>query len=66
MLLKIMKRLFPNHRKMDIELNRASSSVRLSINRYKNLSLQIQKEVENNGFAKYLIYDKGEKENASG
>lgn len=60
MLLKLFKHLFPQHREKQIELSRASSSVTLTIARYQNMSMELQKEIERNRFARYLLYDKGE------
>lgn len=59
MLNKLIQRLFTPRQK-EIDLNRASNSVSLSINRYKNMSEEIQAEIERNRFAKYLVYDKGD------
>lgn len=60
MLNKLFQRLFPHHRDKEIELSRASSSVSLSISRYKHASMELQKEIERNRFARYLLYDKGD------
>lgn len=61
MLNKLIQRLLtPRHRQKEIELNKASSSVTLSINRYKYMSQEIQAEIERNRFARYLVYDKGD------
>ncbi|MNT19131.1 hypothetical protein D3C72_1543720 [compost metagenome] len=57
---KWINRLFSYHRNKESELIQASSSVSLSINRYRNLSKEIQAEIERNHFAKYLVYDRGE------
>lgn len=60
MLIKLFQRLFPQHREKQMELSRASSSVSLSISRYQHASLELQREIERNRFARYLLYDKGD------
>ncbi|MNN74593.1 hypothetical protein D3C81_1908060 [compost metagenome] len=57
---KWINRLIPRHRDKACELDQASSSVSLSIDRYRDLSHEIQAEIERNHFAKYLVYDRGE------
>lgn len=59
MLNKLIQRLFTPRQK-EIELHRASSRVAVSIDRYTNMSKEIQAEIERNRFARYLVYDKGE------
>jgi hypothetical protein len=58
--MKWIHRLFPRHGELDKEISQASRRVALSIDRYKNMSQEIQAEIERNRFAKYLVYDKGE------
>lgn len=58
---KWINRLIPRHRDKESELDQASRRVSLSISRYRNLSQEIQAEIERNHFAKYLVYDRGEK-----
>ncbi|AIQ49510.1 hypothetical protein R70723_29210 [Paenibacillus sp. FSL R7-0273] len=59
MLSKWIKRLSPLHRAREKELARAAGRVALSIHRYKDVSQDIQQEIRNNGFAEFLIYDRG-------
>ncbi|UQZ33658.1 hypothetical protein C2I18_08960 [Paenibacillus sp. PK3_47] len=59
MLSSWIKRLSPLHRGRERELRQASSRITLSIRRYKNVSEDIQEEIRNNGFAEFLIYDRG-------
>lgn len=59
MLSEWIKRLSPLHRHRERELLQAGNRVTLSIRRYKNISKEIQKEIRNNGFAEFLIYDRG-------
>lgn len=59
LLLKWVKRLSPQHKKREKELARASGRVTVSIRRYKDASKEIQEEIANNGFAPFLIYDRG-------
>ncbi|AWP28698.1 hypothetical protein B9D94_19620 [Paenibacillus sp. Cedars] len=59
MLNKLIQRLFTPRQK-EIEIHRASNRVAVSIDRYKNMSKEIQDEIERNRFARYLVYDKGE------
>ncbi|OMF95019.1 hypothetical protein BK146_16705 [Paenibacillus sp. FSL R7-0333] len=54
-----IKRLSPRHTEREQELARASRRVSFSIKRYKDTSKDIQEEIRNNGFAEYLIYDRG-------
>lgn len=54
-----IKRLSPQHKEREQELTRASRRVTVSIGRYKNASKEIQEEIRNNGFAEFLIYDRG-------
>lgn len=58
---KWINRILPRHRNKESELDKASNRVSLSISRYRNLSQEIQAEIERNHFAKYLVYDRGEK-----
>ncbi|OKP92101.1 hypothetical protein A3844_01590 [Paenibacillus helianthi] len=58
--MKWIHRLFPRHGELEKEISQASSRVAISINRYKNMSQEIQAEIERNRFAKYLVYDKGD------
>ncbi|OMF31347.1 hypothetical protein BK132_05975 [Paenibacillus sp. FSL H8-0259] len=59
--MKWIHRLFPRrHGELDKEISQASRRVALSIDRYKNMSQEIQAEIERNRFAKYLVYDKGD------
>ncbi|WP_342563183.1 hypothetical protein NST84_27290 [Paenibacillus sp. FSL R7-0345] len=59
MLSNWIKRLSPRHKEKEKELHRASIGVTVSIRHYKNASREIQDEIENNGFAEFLIYDRG-------
>lgn len=59
MLSNWIKRLSPQHKEREKELARASRRVAFSIARYKNTSKEIQEEIHNNGFAEFLIYDRG-------
>ncbi|AIQ45630.1 hypothetical protein R70723_06785 [Paenibacillus sp. FSL R7-0273] len=54
-----IKRLSPQHKKREKELAQASRRVAFSIKRYKDTSKEIQEEIANNGFAPFLIYDRG-------
>lgn len=54
-----IKRLSPLHRDRERRLALAGHKVSLSIRRYKNVSQDIQDEIRNNGFAEFLIYDRG-------
>lgn len=54
-----IKQLSPLHRDRERELAKASVRVMFSILRYKNVSKEIQEEIQNNGFAEFLIYDRG-------
>ncbi|WP_339220479.1 hypothetical protein [Paenibacillus sp. FSL H8-0332] len=54
-----IKRLSPLHRDRERRLALAGHKVSLSIRRYKNVSKDIQDEIRNNGFAEFLIYDRG-------
>ncbi|WP_231575236.1 MULTISPECIES: hypothetical protein [unclassified Paenibacillus] len=54
-----IKRLSPLHRDRERKLTQAGMRVSLSIRRYKNVSKEIQEEIRNNGFAEFLIYDRG-------
>jgi hypothetical protein len=54
-----IKRLSPLHRDRERELRQATMRVTLSICRYKDVSAEIQEEIRNNGFAEFLIYDRG-------
>lgn len=54
-----IKRLSPLHRDRERKLTQAGMRVSLSIRRYKNVSKEIQDEIRNNGFAEFLIYDRG-------
>ncbi|MEK3717664.1 hypothetical protein MKX42_05005 [Paenibacillus sp. FSL R7-0204] len=54
-----IKRLSPLHRDRERRLALAGHKVSLSIRRYKNVSQDIQDEIRNNGFAQFLIYDRG-------
>nr|WP_254075666.1 hypothetical protein [Paenibacillus tritici] len=56
---KWIKRLSPLHRDQERKLTQAGLRVALSIRRYKNVSQDIQEEIRNNGFAEFLIYDRG-------
>jgi len=61
MLLQWIRRLFqPLHASKERELRRASASVTLTISHYRNVSQEIQEEIERNQFAKYLVYDRGD------
>lgn len=53
-----IKRIFPGTATKR-ELHRASGRVSVSIRRYKDASKEIQDEIANNGFAEFLIYDRG-------
>lgn len=59
MLSEWIKRLLPLHREREERLTQAGMGVTLSIRRYKNISKKIQREIRNNGFAEFLIYDRG-------
>lgn len=59
MLSNWIKRIFPRYRDKERELHRASGRVSVSIRRYKDASKEIQDEIANNGFAEFLIYDRG-------
>lgn len=63
MLDNFLKKLLPRRHREDIEqsLTRSSRSVSLTIDRYVNLSQQMQDAIRENGFAEYLYIDKGEK-----
>lgn len=54
-----IKRLSPQHKDREQELERASRRVSFAIARYKDASKDIQEEIRNNGFAEFLIYDRG-------
>jgi hypothetical protein len=58
--IKWIHRLFPRHGELDKEISQASRRVAFSIARYKDTSKEIQEEILNNGFAPFLIYDKGD------
>lgn len=61
LLLQWIWRLFlPRQAAKARELRRASTSVTITINHYKNVSKEIQGEIERNRFAKYLVYDRGD------
>ncbi|NJJ41558.1 hypothetical protein HCB82_20630 [Paenibacillus sp. 7028] len=60
MLMKWINRLSPQHRKREKELVQASGRVTVTIARYKNMSEEIQAEIQRNRFAKYLVYDRGD------
>ncbi|MNO21381.1 hypothetical protein D3C76_111520 [compost metagenome] len=54
-------RLFLPHYVAKIrELHKASTSVTLTISHYKNVSKEIQGEIERNRFAQYLVYNRGD------
>ncbi|GGF72760.1 hypothetical protein GCM10010912_17460 [Paenibacillus albidus] len=59
-LTKWIQRLFPRHRERELELDQSSRRVALSIGLYKNMSQEIQAEIERNKFSKYLVYDRGD------
>ena len=59
MLKKWLQRL-PIVREERANLNQASREVSVAITRYKDMSRELQTEVERNHFAKYLIYEKGQ------
>lgn len=59
MLSNWIKRLSPRNREKERELHQASGRVTVSIRRYKDASKEIQEEIANNGFAEFLIYDRG-------
>lgn len=65
MLSEWIKRLSPLHRDRERRLAQAGARVSLSIRRYKNVSQDIQKEIRNNGFAQFLIYDRGAEDEQS-
>jgi hypothetical protein len=54
-----IKRLSPLHRERERRITQAGMGVTLSIRKYKNISKEIQKEIRNNGFAEFLIYERG-------
>ncbi|WP_339251574.1 hypothetical protein [Paenibacillus sp. FSL P2-0136] len=54
-----IKRLFPCYRANEREVLQASGRITVSIRRYKDTSKEIQEEIRNNGFAEFLIYDRG-------
>lgn len=56
----IRRLLLPRHVNKEMELREASTSVTLTINHYKNVSQEIQEEIDRNRFAKYLVYDRGD------
>lgn len=56
----IRRLLLPRHVNKELELREASTSVTLTINHYKNVSQEIQEEIDRNRFAKYLVYDRGD------
>lgn len=56
----IRRLLLPRHVDKEMELRRASTSVTLTISHYKNVSHEIQEEIDRNRFAKYLVYDRGD------
>ncbi|WNS42860.1 hypothetical protein [Paenibacillus sp. MMS20-IR301] len=62
MLSKWIKRLSPLHRDRERKLMQAGVGVTLSIRRYREFSKEIQDEIRNNGFAEFLIYDRGAKD----
>ncbi len=57
MLSKLIKR-FSWHKNKEKEMESASRRVAMTILRYKESSKEIQKEIERNRFARYLVYDK--------
>ncbi|WP_442950543.1 hypothetical protein [Paenibacillus sp. D9] len=59
-MLKKLLQLLPTTRDKEADLNHASKRVSLTIARYRDMSREIQDEIDKNGFARYLIYDKGE------
>lgn len=65
MLSEWIKRLSPLHRDRERRLAQAGARVSLSIRRYKNVSQDIQEEIRNNGFAQFLIYDRGAEDEQS-
>ncbi|WP_235957075.1 hypothetical protein [Paenibacillus apii] len=58
--MKWINRQSPQHRKREKELVQASGRVTVTIARYKNMSEEIQAEIQRNRFAKYLVYDRGD------
>ncbi|QJC52774.1 hypothetical protein HGI30_15175 [Paenibacillus albicereus] len=59
-MLKQLLRHLPTTRAKQADLNRASRRVSITIRSYREATREIQEEIERNGFARYLIYDKGE------
>ncbi|ASS64690.1 MULTISPECIES: hypothetical protein [unclassified Paenibacillus] len=59
-MLKKLLELLPTFRAMSSNLDEASERVSLSIKSYRNASRELQEEIAKNGFARYLIHDKGE------
>ncbi|KUP22447.1 hypothetical protein AWJ19_27825 [Paenibacillus sp. DMB5] len=55
-----IKRLSPQHRDKEKELVQASGRVSVAIARYRDMSKEIQEEIERNKFARFLVYDKGD------
>lgn len=60
MLSKWIKRLSPRHREIEKELVQASGRVSVAIARYKDMSREIQEEIQRNKFARFLVYEKGD------
>lgn len=58
--MRLLKRLAPWLQDKEIELNHASRRVSISIDRYRDVSRELQEEIQRNNFSKYLIYEKGE------
>lgn len=59
--MKLLERLLPSHRNKQDELIQASRSVSLTISRYRDMSRELQEEIERNRFAKYFVYEKGDR-----
>ncbi|WP_235949640.1 hypothetical protein [Paenibacillus apii] len=57
---KWIKRLSSRHREKEKELVQASGRVSVAIARYKDMSMEIQEEIQRNKFARFLVYDKGD------
>lgn len=60
MILKWIKRLLPRQdREKERELQAVKQKASLAMQRYSECSAEIQEKIEQNNFARYLIYDKG-------
>ena len=57
MLMRLLEKLFPksHNKSKKEEIVNTSREVRLAVKRYQDASREIQQEIKNNGFSKYLI-----------